>query len=113
MGIGSTAKKIQILAERAEQLYEGLVELRERIIGLEESVEEASERTVGVEREQRRQRALLEAIAAEQGIDVESVLESVDTDDVEPVEIEAGARSASEASDGDDAMSDDPSDSSN
>jgi len=84
MGIGGTAKKIQSLAERAEQLYEQLVELRERTIKLEESVDESTHRVRQLEVESEKQQVLLRAIAAEHGIDVDRVLAEAAIEEAEP-----------------------------
>lgn len=74
MGLGSTAKKVQKLADRAEQLYAQLQDVRERMSGLEESAKTTEERVERIERELAGQSALLSAIAEEQGIDPERVL---------------------------------------
>lgn len=78
MGLGSTAKKVQRLSTLAEKLYEQVNEVLERLSDLTERVETASEDVQAVRREQREQRAILEAIATEQGIDVTSVVEEAD-----------------------------------
>lgn len=83
MGLGSTAKKIQIVAERAEQVYEQIMELRKRVIGLEEAAETTSERVESLEQESEKQRVLLEAIAEEHGIDVEATLAEAAIEEVE------------------------------
>ena len=77
MVLGDTAKRIQRIVELAEELYERVNELRRQILALRETVEETSGRVVELERELDRQRALLEALADDRGIDVEAVLEGV------------------------------------
>lgn len=97
MGLGSTAKKIQTVADRAEQLYKQLVDVRERVMKLEDTAAETGDRVEKLETEQQKQRAVLDAIAAEQGIDVEQVLADaaiVDLDD------DAASEEAATASDG-------------
>ncbi|WP_435360296.1 DUF5798 family protein [Haloarchaeobius sp. DFWS5] len=74
MGLGSTAKKLQTVAERAEQLYAQMKDVRERVIKIEEDVDSTATRVTGVETELEEQRLLLEALAEEQGIDVDNVL---------------------------------------
>lgn len=88
MGFGSTAKKLQRVADMAEDLVGRLNELRERVTRMEETVDETNERVSDVERTQAEQRALLEAIAEQQNIPVEDVLAEVDTktDDAETTE---------------------------
>lgn len=81
MGLGSTAKKVQRLSTLAEKLYEKVNEILERLSDLTDRVETASEDVQAVRREQREQRAILESIAAEQGIDVPSVIEEADLED--------------------------------
>ena len=80
MGLGSTAKKLQTLADTAEKLYERLNDLRDRVVALEDRTAEARDRVDAVADEQARQRALVEALAEEQGVDVEAVLSSVDVE---------------------------------
>ena len=99
MGLGSTARKLQELADAAEKLFRQLSDLRERVNGLEEDLQATSDRVVDIETEQREQRALLEAIADEQGVDVEAAVADVDpteerTQD-EPSDSDAGESAAS------------------
>lgn len=86
MGLGSTAKKIQTVADRAEQLYKQLVDVRERVMALEETTTETADRVETIETELEKQRAVVDALAEERGIDVDQVLadaaiEDVDADD--------------------------------
>ncbi|MEF8774167.1 MAG: DUF5798 family protein [Halobacteriales archaeon] len=74
MGLGSTAKKLQQVADAAEKLFEQLSDLRERVTALENDLQTTADRVGEMEREQRRQRALLEAVAETRGVDVEAVL---------------------------------------
>ena len=83
MGLGSTARKVQKLADLAEKLYGQVQDVRERVAGIDEDLEATTERVEHVETEQRRQRALLEAIAEEHGVDVEQVVDAADTDEGE------------------------------
>ncbi|SIR01039.1 hypothetical protein SAMN05421858_1112 [Haladaptatus litoreus] len=79
MGLGNTAKKIQKVADTAEKLYAKLNELREQVLAIRDSLEDTDERVQKLEVENAEQKALIEALAREQGIDVESVLEDVET----------------------------------
>lgn len=88
MGFGSTAKKIQKLADMAEQLYARLQEVRAEVDATRETVEETNERMSDLEGEVAAQRALLEALAAAQGVDVETVREDADPDS-DPADAEA------------------------
>lgn len=83
MGLGSTAKKIQTLAERAEQLYSQMMELRDQIRELRERVERTDERIEHLDVRNAKQWALLKAIAEEQGIDVDEVLTAAAIEEVE------------------------------
>lgn len=87
MGLGSTTKKLQTVADRAEQLYAQVKDVSERLVGVEESTTETVQRVRTLERELAEQRALVEAIAEDRGIDVDAV----ETDAViEDVDAEAG-----------------------
>lgn len=102
MGLGSTAKKLQRVADMAEDLVGRLNELRERVIQMEETVDETNNRLTDLERTHAEQRALLEAMAEQQNIQVEEVIADVEaeTSDEEatgPVE-EGDTRSTSAVS---------------
>ena len=97
MGLGSTAKKIQTVADRAEQLYKQLVDVRERVMELEEVAAETGDRVETIETEQEKQRAVLNAIAEQQGIDVEQVLADAAIEDLDG---DAAAAQTATASDG-------------
>jgi uncharacterized coiled-coil DUF342 family protein len=73
MGLGGTAKKLQKVAEMAEDVYERLNDLRDQINEMRQTVVETKDRVDTLETETAEQRAILEAIAEEQGIDVETV----------------------------------------
>lgn len=73
MGIGGTAKKLQKVAEMAEDVYARLNELREQLAQMRETAQETRDRVDKLERENAEQRALLEALAEKEGIDVETV----------------------------------------
>lgn len=86
MGIGTTAKTLQKLADRAESLYKKMSEVREELEHLQRSVEATTTRVARLERSNREERALLEAIAEEHDIDVEQVLTDAAIEEAEPVE---------------------------
>ena len=83
MGLGSTAKKLQGLSERAEAMYKQVQELQKRIIDLEEEVDDTHGTVKRMDHQLTEQRALLLALAEEQGIDGEQVLAEAAIDDVE------------------------------
>lgn len=86
MGLGSTTKKIQLLAERAEQMVAQVGELRDQITELRETVEDTGDRVEGLDRRSEQQWEILQAVAAEQGIDVEAVLTEAAIEEVDPDE---------------------------
>lgn len=108
MGLGGTARKLQKVADVAEKLYAQVGELREKVAELHDRVETTTEQIEHLEAENRRQRALIEALAEGQGIDVAGVLDDVEaeleaeqegdnedvaddsTTDAEPAEASAG-----------------------
>jgi len=85
MNIPQAAKRLQQLGDLVEKLIQQSNELRDRMIGVEEtvedtneSVEDTNERVEALERSVQRQEAILEALAAEQGIDVETLVDTVE-----------------------------------
>ncbi len=100
MGFGSTAKKLQKVAEMAEELYAKLRELREEVDATRKTVEETAERTTRLEAELAEQRALVGRLLAENGVDPDDV----DLEDVNPPVGEAteAADSAEASGDTDD-----------
>lgn len=96
MGFGSTAKKIQTVADTAEQLYAKVNEVRQQVEEMRETVTTTEERVERLEGELAEQRALVAALAEEQGIDPESVVTEVD-DEVEDVDVEPDAVESADA----------------
>lgn len=103
MGLGSTAKKLQTVADIAEKLYTKVVEIREQVEAMKGSVEGTEARVESIERELAEQRALVEAVADAEGIDVDAVTDAVDLaeatvdTDAESDSDTTGASSASDA----------------
>ncbi len=81
MGLGSTAKKIQKVADVADDLYTKVNELKTQLQELRQTVEETNERVDTVDRELAEQRALIEAIAERQGIEPDSVVTATSEDE--------------------------------
>jgi chromosome segregation ATPase len=73
MGLGSTAKKLQQVADVAEKLFERMNQLREQVQNTQETVEDTNERVATLEDELAEQRAVLEAVADQQGVDVSAL----------------------------------------
>ena len=83
MGLGSTAKKIQGLSDRAEAMYKQVQQLQQRIIGLEEELDDTHDTVKRMDHQLTEQRALLLAMAEEQGIDGEEILADAAIDQAE------------------------------
>jgi methyl-accepting chemotaxis protein len=77
MALG-TAKKLQKVAHAAEELYGKMNEVIGRLTDLEAEVERTSAQVDHIEYDLAEQRALLEAVAAAEGLDPDDVLESAD-----------------------------------
>jgi len=93
MGLGSTAKKIQTVADRAEELYARMNEMREQLKDLKLTVEDTGERVQGLDAKVDRQAVILEALAEEQGLDVDQLLADATIDEAEDG---AGAETAAD-----------------
>lgn len=98
MGLGSTAKKLQKVANMAEDLYKRMNELVSQMKALQSDVEETTEQVDDLERQVTEQRAIIEALAAEQGIDVDAILADLDDGDGEAGD-ESGASEEGKATD--------------
>lgn len=83
MGLGSTAKTLQRVADMGEELYSRLNEVRAQLKQLRETVGETNENVASLESEVAEQRAIIEALAENQGIDVDSVTAKVHIDEAE------------------------------
>ena len=78
MGLGGTAKKLQKVMDAAEQLYSKMNEVVSELKEVQSDVEATSEQVDRIERDLAEQRALLEAVAIQQGLDAESVIAEAD-----------------------------------
>lgn len=78
MGLGSTAKKLQNLVDTAEDLYKRMNDLRDRLVRMETTVDETHERVDAIEREVVEIRVAIDAIADDQGIDVDRLVDDTD-----------------------------------
>jgi len=83
MGLGSTAKKLQTVVDMADKLYTKLSQLKAQLQETQDTVEATNERVDAIDRELAEQRALVEAIADEQGVDTDAVLEDLSGADAE------------------------------
>lgn len=74
MGLGGTAKKLQRIANMAEEMYARVNDLREQLNGLGQTVEQTNTSVEQLRREHAETRALVERLAEKEGIDVDDVL---------------------------------------
>lgn len=81
MGLGSTAKRLSKVADVAEDIYGRLQRLREEVDATRETVEDTNGRVATLEAELAEQRALLEAVADEQGVDPDEVVGGAEGDE--------------------------------
>lgn len=83
MGLGSATKKLQKVTSLAEESYKRINELREQLQHLREEVETTSEQVDVIEHDLAEQRALVEALAEKEGIDVQKVVADANIEDVD------------------------------
>lgn len=76
--LGNAGKKLQKMVDLAEELYERMNQLREQLRELQTTLEETNTTVQEIKTEQTEQRALIEAIAVEQDVDVDAVLDDTD-----------------------------------
>ena len=78
--LGNAGKKLQKMVDLAEELYERMNDLREQLQKLQETVEDTNERVSVIEEDLAANRALLEALADEQDLDVDSVVDELQSE---------------------------------
>jgi len=83
MGLGGTAKKLQKVTDMAEDVYTRLNDLRDQVIEMRETTQETSDRVDRLERETAEVRALVEALAEQEGIDIDVVTAEAHITDAE------------------------------
>ena len=76
--IAGTKRKLQRLMKVAEESYKKMSELLEKMEKLQADLETTSEQVDHIEYDLAEQRVVLEAIAEENGLDVETLLEEAD-----------------------------------
>jgi len=81
MPFGDTAKKLQKVTSMAEDLYEKMNELFVQLNQLRERVDETTEQVESIESDLAEQRALVEAVAEHQGLDVNAIVEEATGED--------------------------------
>ncbi|MFC6732196.1 MULTISPECIES: DUF5798 family protein [unclassified Haladaptatus] len=97
MGLGGTAKKLQKVADTAEELYRRLNELREQIQALRAQVETTGEKVDSMEATIERQQVILAALAEKQGLDVDELLAEAAVEEEEKTVAESAASDAEPA----------------
>lgn len=103
MALGGTAKKLQKVANAAEDLYGKMNEVIGQLKELREEVEHTSTQVDQLEHDVAKQGAILEALAEAEGMDVEQV---VDAADIPPAPDEESGEAPEAAADGGDASAD-------
>lgn len=83
MGLSSATKKLQKVTSLAEESYKRINELREQLQDLRAEVETTSDQVDVIEHDLAEQRALIEALAEKEGIDVEKVVAEANIEDVD------------------------------
>jgi len=78
MNITKTKKRIQRLIKIAEGSYKKISQLMEKMEQLQSDLETTSEQVDHIEYELAEQRVLLETVAQEEGVDVETLLAEAD-----------------------------------
>ncbi|SDY08179.1 DUF5798 family protein [Halobellus clavatus] len=103
MGLGGTAKKLQKVTEMAEDVYTRLNDLRDQIIGMRETTQETADRVERLENETAEMRAILETLAENEGIDIDTVTAEAHIAEAEADDAAAadGAEDSAEAADAD------------
>lgn len=93
MGLGGTAKKLQKVASMAEDLYKRMNEVVSELKKLRSDLEETNAQVDELERQVAEQRAIIEAMAEAEGIDVAEAVAAVEPEpaEAEPAEPEATA----------------------
>lgn len=100
MNLSNAVERIKKLGDVVEKLVEQSNEMRERVINVEKNVDDTKQRVATLEARVERQATLIEALAREEGIDVEAAYDDAGLGD-SPEEI-AAERLADEEDEGDD-----------
>lgn len=96
VGLGDTKQKIQNMIDTAEKLYAKMNEVRNDVDELRSRVEHTSDQVDTMSHELAEQRAVVEALAEQEGIDVDQVIADAVIEDAE----EVAEQSAEAATDG-------------
>lgn len=102
VGLGSAAQKLQKIADMADDLYSKLNEVRNQIQEMRETLENTEETVAALERRVEEQNALIEALARDQGVDVERVLAEAAIEEAEGDGADEGSEASASPEAGDD-----------
>ncbi|WP_246983346.1 DUF5798 family protein [Halorientalis marina] len=83
VGLGNTKQKIQTMIDQAEKAYTKMNEVRDDVDELRNRVEHTSDQVDAVSHELAEQRAVIEALAEKEGIDVDQAIADAVIDDAE------------------------------
>lgn len=98
--LGNAGQKISRMVDLAETLYEKVVELREEVQALRETTRETRDRVADLEAEVAGQRALLEALAEAEGLDVAAIRAAAEDEQAAETAEGDGTGGAAEAASG-------------
>lgn len=102
MGLGGATKKLQKVADMGDELYGKINELRDQILEMRATVQHTHERVEALENKVDQQGAILEALAAKEGIDVDTILTEVAIEEAEPAVTEVEEQDGAVGTDGTD-----------
>jgi archaellum component FlaC len=83
VGLGNTKQKIQTMIDQVEKAYAKMNEVRDDVEKLRQRVEHTSDQVDTVSHELAEQRAVVEALAEKEGIDVDQVIADAVIEDAE------------------------------
>jgi uncharacterized coiled-coil DUF342 family protein len=90
VGLGDTKQKIQNMIDTAEKLYAKMNEVRNDVDELRSRVEQTSDQVDSMSHELAEQRAVIEALAEREGVDVDQVIADAVIEDAEEAADGAG-----------------------
>lgn len=106
MVLTDTAKRVQKIVEVAEELYERVVELRKHVIEIRKKLNTTADTVDGLDRDVAENRALIEALAVEQGLDPDAIIAEASIEDVDEESAEGDEDADAGADEGADSATD-------
>ncbi|QLD88382.1 hypothetical protein HWV07_04780 [Natronomonas salina] len=89
MGLGGATKKLQKVADMGDELYSKINELRDQVLEMRATVQHTHERVQTLENKVDQQGAVIEALAEQEGIDVDTIHTQVAIEEAESAVTEA------------------------